>query len=284
MSVPQPSDRITARSVDEVVAAVQSHPHLRVVGNGTKARWRLPSISETTTLDLASLSGVVSFDPADQVITVRAGTSLSELQSALAEASQCLPLGSWPPNGTVGGSIAMNLPHTLEFEAGGWRDWVLGLTAVTSEGEVVKAGSRVVKSVAGYDLHKFLVGSRGTLAVIVEVTLRTTPLSARPKEILEGYGALATVNLIHRVRPSDIKSATRGYPDSRWDPRSGTIWATVPEDWTFQRFPGDWMIRADVGTRNFVIEDATQARLMARTKAIFDPTHRLEPDALPTLL
>lgn len=278
-----PSDRIFARSIEEVVAAVSATPQFRIEGSGTKARWRLPSTLDLPTLDLSGLTGVVSFDPADQVVTVRAGTSLADLPAVLAEHSQCLPLGSWPREGSVGGSIAMNLPHPLEQAAGGWRDWVLGLTAVTAQGEVVKAGSRVVKSVAGYDLHKFLVGSRGTLAVIVEVTLRTSPLSACPPEQLEGYGSLDTVNLIHRVRPTDIKSATRGYPDSRWDPLSGTIWATVPEDWTFQRFPGDWMLRADAGERNFVIEDAAQARLMRRTKDLFDPTGRLEPDALPHL-
>lgn len=264
--------RFLPETFEEVAETVRGSSRLRVVGSDTQSSWRVGEPPDASVLDLSRLAGLVSIETADQVMTVRAGTRLEDLQSELARHDQCLPLGSWPRSGTVGGALAMNLPHTLEGPAGGWKEWLLGLTLVTAQGEIVKTGSRVVKNVAGYDVHKLMLGARGTLGVIVEVTLRTLPARAKPAEKLEGYGDLSTVNLVHRVRRTDVKHAIGHYPDSRWDPETGTIWATVPDDWTFQRFPGDWLLRR--GT--WGVENEVQRDLMRRTKTIFDPEGRLE--------
>jgi glycolate oxidase FAD binding subunit len=273
-SVPAPLT-LTPTSLEEAAEAVRSTERLRIVGEDSKRAWRVAGEEAPATLRTDRLTGIVAHDVADQVVVVRAGTRLQELDEELRRSGQCIPHGSWPRGGTVGGALAMNLPHPLESATGTWRDWLLGLTLVTAQGEIVKAGARVVKSVAGYDVHKLMIGARGTLGVIVEATLRTSPVGAVPAERLEGWGSMTDVNLIHRVLPRDWESAYAHYPESKGDPRNGTIWAVVDENYTFERYEHDWLLHA--GQLRF--SNAT-ASLMRRTKAIFDPEGRLEPGAM----
>jgi glycolate oxidase FAD binding subunit len=158
----------------------------RIVGLGTK-QWLLAPPEEGA-VEVRAPSGILDFWPADQVVSVQAGTPLDELQSALGERGQCLPLpdarthgaclAGWP--GTLGGLVAANLPHGLLRDCGGPRDWVLGSTVVRADGTRAKSGSRAVKSVAGFDVHRALVGSWGQLALVESVILRTWPLAAVP--------------------------------------------------------------------------------------------------------
>src|SRR5476651_1570951 len=76
--------------------------------------------------------------------------------------------------------IAFNLPHTLQAQYGSWRDWILGMRVVQADGTFAKCGSKAVKNVAGYDVQKLMIGARGTLGLIAEVTLRTFPVKALP--------------------------------------------------------------------------------------------------------
>ena len=158
----------------------------RIVGLGTK-KWLL-SHQEPGTKQVRAPSGILEFWPADQVVSVLAGPSLDDLQQGLREQGQCLPLpdpqiqgkclAGWP--GTVGGLVAANLPHGHWRDCGGPRDWVLGATLVQAGGTRAKSGSRAVKSVAGFDVHRAMVGSWGQLAVIESVILRTWPMTAVP--------------------------------------------------------------------------------------------------------
>ena len=109
-------------------------------------------------------------------MTVRSGTSLTDLNLALAEQSQMVPVGE--SDSTIGGLIAMNLPHANEERYGPVKDWVLGMTLLTSDGLLAKAGSRVAKNVAGYDIHRAMAGSRGELGLILDIHLRTFPLAS----------------------------------------------------------------------------------------------------------
>lgn len=128
--------------------------------------------------------GVVEYSPEDLVITVRAGTPLQAVQSVLKDHGQMLPFD--PPfagRATLGGITATNA-HGLWRPAFGLpRDRLLGLRFVTGEGKIVKAGGKVVKNVAGYDMGKLLAGSWGTLGIITEVTYKTHPLP-RSRRIL----------------------------------------------------------------------------------------------------
>jgi glycolate oxidase FAD binding subunit len=165
---------------------------LEVVGHGSKraigraAQWDL-------TLDLSGLSGVTLYEPAELVLSAKAGTPVAEIEGLLAANGQELAfepmdygpvLGSAAGAGTIGGVLAANLSGPRRIKAGAARDHFLGLTAVSGRGETFKSGGRVVKNVTGYDLCKLLAGSWGTLAAMTEVTVKTLPRAASEATML----------------------------------------------------------------------------------------------------
>jgi len=121
-------------------------------------------------VELSRFKGILDLRPADLTCAVRAGTELSELQTALSEDGLCLPTEQ--TGGTIGGAY---MAHT---GMGAWRDWTIGGTFMLADGTIAKAGSHAVKSVAGYDVHRFMAGTRGSLAICLELILRVYPLSA----------------------------------------------------------------------------------------------------------
>jgi glycolate oxidase FAD binding subunit len=148
-----------------------------VAGSGTHLTALAPPDPYVWTLSTRRLNRVVDYSPADLVITVEAGLRLSELQAILAAHGQYLP---WdvplPDEATVGGIVASGRSGGWRFRHGTPRDRLLALRAVRGDGVPFKSGAKVVKSVAGYDLHRLLCGSWGTLAVITEITLKVAPL------------------------------------------------------------------------------------------------------------
>ncbi len=109
----------------------------------------------------------------DLTCTVQAGCTWQSLQDALAQHGQFVALDPlWPERATVGGIIASNDSGSLRLRYGSLRDLVIGMTVVLADGTVAQVGGKVVKNVAGYDLHKLLIGAFGTLGVITEVTFR----------------------------------------------------------------------------------------------------------------
>ena len=115
----------------------------------------------------------------DLTCTVEAGCTWSSLQSGLAQHAQQVALDPlWPERATIGGAIATNDSGSLRLRYGSLRDLVIGMTIVLADGTIAKTGGKVVKNVAGYDLHKLMIGAFGTLGVVTEVTFR---LHAIPK-------------------------------------------------------------------------------------------------------
>ena len=165
-----------------VADAAAAGERLEIRGGGTKALVGAPR--EARLLDMRGLAGVIDYDPAELVITLRAGTPLREVTELLALNGQHLPFEPWDhaplfdkPVGeaTIGGVIAAGVAGPRRVTAGGARDHLLGLTAVTGRGEVVVAGARVVKNVTGYDLPKLFAGSWGRLGAMAELTLKVLP-------------------------------------------------------------------------------------------------------------
>jgi glycolate oxidase FAD binding subunit len=156
--------------------AAADHRTVRISGSGTKSY--LGDVGPTDIeLSTAHFAGVVDHVPADLTVTVGAGTRVAELAAALARAGQFLPLD--PPHGdeaTIGGVIAANSNGFWRARYGGVRDLLIGTQTALADGTVARAGGRVVKNVAGYDLDKLLVGSFGTLGVMVEATLKVLPI------------------------------------------------------------------------------------------------------------
>jgi FAD/FMN-containing dehydrogenase len=126
--------------------------------------------------DLRSMRSVLEYTPEDMTVTVEAGVTLAQLQARLAEHNQWLPID--PPGAdtlTIGALLAANRSGPRRFGYGTIREHLLGIKVVLADGRVIKAGGKVVKNVAGYDLCKLFVGSHGTLGVIVEATFKVLP-------------------------------------------------------------------------------------------------------------
>jgi glycolate oxidase FAD binding subunit len=137
-------------------------------------------------LDMTALNQIAYYDPADLTLSVDAGMKLAELAEALAQQKQFLPLAvPFFEECTVGGTIASNIGSSLRPGYGSARDFLLGAEFVNGAATFTKSGGRVVKNVTGYDLHKLLIGSLGTLGAITRLNFRTFPLP-------EGYGHLVS--------------------------------------------------------------------------------------------
>src|SRR5471032_990951 len=135
-------------------------------------------------LDVSGLSGVVDYAPEELVVTLRAGTPLSEVEALLAQRNQMLAfeppdlgplLGLEAGQGTLVGAVMGNLAGSRRVSAGAARDHLLGFSGVNGRGEAFKSGGKVMKNVTGYDLSKVIAGSWGTLAVLDEVSVDTVP-------------------------------------------------------------------------------------------------------------
>ena len=180
-SVLKPRD---AREVEDAVkwSAAEEQP-LEVIGRGSKRNLGRP-IQTAHVLDLSDLAGVVSYEPAELVLTVKAGTPIAEVEKLVSDNGQELSfepldygqlLGQDVGQGTIGGVLAANLSGPRRIKAGAARDHVLGMEAVSGRGEIFNSGGKVVKNVTGYDLPRALCGSFGTLAVATTVTLKVNP-------------------------------------------------------------------------------------------------------------
>ncbi len=129
-------------------------------------------------IDVRRLAAVIEYPARDMTITVQAGITLAKLQDLLRAENQRLPIDvPRSADATLGGILATNTSGPRRYGYGTLRDYVIGISAINDEGHEFKAGGRVVKNVAGYDLCKLLVGSLGTLGIITQATLKLRPLA-----------------------------------------------------------------------------------------------------------
>jgi glycolate oxidase FAD binding subunit len=163
--------------VSELLKAAAAH-RLTVVprGRGTKLTWGLPPTSADVLVDLSGMDQVLDHAAGDLIVEAQAGTRLAGLQDVVGQAGQRLVVDETVPGASIGGSLATNASGPHRMLAGTARDLLIGITVVRADGVVAKAGGRVVKNVAGYDLGKLLIGSFGTLAVVTEALFRLHPL------------------------------------------------------------------------------------------------------------
>ncbi|MDX6646439.1 MAG: glycolate oxidase binding subunit [Miltoncostaeaceae bacterium] len=149
---------------------------LEPVGGGTRSRWGAPAPPAELRLSTAELCRVVDYEPADLTATVEAGMPAAALVDLLGAEGQCWPQADLRPGSTVGGVLASAASGRARLRFGPVRDSLLEVVLATGDGRLVKGGGRTTKGVAGYDLPRLMVGSRGTLGVIVQVTLKLWPV------------------------------------------------------------------------------------------------------------
>lgn len=206
----------TQEVCDLVAAALAGGTKLEIKGGGTRADIGSPH-RDADHLCLRALSGILDYDPAELVLTARAGTSLAELNEAVAARGQAFAFEPWGQAGsTVGGVIAAGVAGARRVSAGSVRDHLLGFEAVSGRAELFRAGAKVVKNVTGYDLPKLVCGSWGRLVALTEVTLKVLP---RPQDSLtllwrglEDEAAFALMRQAMRL-PADV-SAAGHYPSA----------------------------------------------------------------------
>jgi glycolate oxidase FAD binding subunit len=145
-------------------------------GGRTKLRWGY-AVAPEIELSLARFRGLREHAWQDMTCIVQAGCSWAMMQGELKLHGQMVALDPlWPERADVGGIVACNDSGALRLKYGGLRDLIIGMTVVLADGTVARSGGKVVKNVAGYDMHKLMTGSFGTLGVIVEVNFRLHPV------------------------------------------------------------------------------------------------------------
>jgi FAD/FMN-containing dehydrogenase len=302
---------VTTGAVDAFAAEVGPPDAGPVTVVGGRTQWAAGGRVAPTAREVRAPAGVVSVEAADMTVRVGAGTTVAELDAALAEVGQTVALPAWE-GATIGGVLAVGHSGLRRLGWGPVRDVLLEARVVSADGRVVKAGGPTVKNVSGYDLCRLLVGSLGTLAFAAEVVLRTRPLPPAERWLA---GDVDPFSLVERLyRPAAVL----------WDGR--TTWVLLdghPDDVAAQSalagladvdgrpaLPGPhrWSLRpselpalgagTDVGPGRFVAEvgvgvvhaerpppprpvDAHVVDLHRRIKAVFDPGGRLNPGRDP---
>ena len=184
--------------IEQVRAAAASRTPLRITGGDSKAFYGEPVAGAA--LSTTGWSGIVSHEPSELVVTVRAGTPLAELEAALAEQGQCLPFE--PPRfgaaSTIGGVVAAGLAGPARATAGGVRDYVLGLQFINGQGDWLTFGGQVMKNVAGYDVSRAMAGSLGTLGVITDISLKVLPVAPAEATLVFTLGQHDALEQLHR--------------------------------------------------------------------------------------
>ena len=168
----------SAADIGELVRqAAEQGQAVYPVGGQTQWDLGLPPTRPGLMVDTRGLDGVIDYPARDMTITVQAGMTVAALQQLLATEKQRLPVDiARADRATLGGSVAANVSGLRRFGCGTLRDYVIGISVVNDEGDEIKAGGRVVKNVAGYDLCKLFVGSLGTLGIITQLTFKLRPV------------------------------------------------------------------------------------------------------------
>ncbi len=194
-------DAALHHTVERVRAALAAQTPLRLRGGGSKDFHALQLHGEV--LDTRVLRGIVSYEPSELVVTVRAGTPLAELEAALAQQGQCLAFE--PPRfataegdvATVGGMVAAGWSGPARASVGAVRDFVLGIEIINGKAELLRFGGQVMKNVAGYDVSRLMAGSWGTLGVITEVSLKVLPVA--PGEATLRFDGIGQAEALQRL-------------------------------------------------------------------------------------
>jgi len=173
----------------------------------TKITMGMPPRRYGVAVDMTRLNRVLAYEPNDLTVSVQPGLPLRDLAMALTQHRQFLPLAvPFFDRATIGGTIASGVDSPLRQSYGTARDYTLGMEFVVGDGALMKSGGCVVKNVSGYDLHKLMIGSFGTLGIITKINFRTFPLPEMTKTYLATFDdAAAACEFRHSIARSSLR-------------------------------------------------------------------------------
>jgi glycolate oxidase FAD binding subunit len=196
----------TEAELAAVMACAHGH-RWRVIpsGSGSKLAWGGLGQGVDLIVSTARLNQMIDHAVGDMTLTAQAGAKLADLAPLLAQHNQFLAVDpAYPDRATLGGIVATADTGSLRQRYGGLRDMLIGLSFVRADGQVAKAGGRVVKNVAGYDLMKLLTGSYGTLGIISQLTFRLYPVQEASKTVVVTGTAAQVGALVGALRLSPL--------------------------------------------------------------------------------
>jgi glycolate oxidase FAD binding subunit len=266
----------------EAAALLAAGRLVRPVGGRTKLDWGGVGVPPEIELSTERMGALVEHNAGDLTAVLQAGLPLHEAQETFAREGQRLAID--PPDldrrTTIGGLVATGDSGPLRHRFGAIRDLILGVQVALADGTIARAGSRVIKNVAGYDLAKLMCGSLGTLGVICEVIVRLHPGSAQTISIVgrgQELGALARAAAVLRRRPLELEAL-----DLRWDGDAGAILAQAAGRAAATTAEAVSAVLREQGLETEVVED--DARLWAsqrqRQRAL-DPSRAVVRVAFP---
>ncbi|MFM6180882.1 MAG: FAD-binding oxidoreductase [Cuspidothrix sp.] len=189
------------------VIAIANKHQWRVLscGRGSKINWGGLAKNIDIVVSTEYINQLIEHAVGDLTVTVEAGMQFARLQEILAKSGQTLALDpTAPESATIGGIVATADTGSLRQRYGGVRDQILGITFIRADGEIAKAGGRVVKNVAGYDLMKLFTGAYGTLSIITQVTLRVYPIPETSGTVLLTGKAEAVSSAVRILQSSEL--------------------------------------------------------------------------------
>ncbi len=193
-------------------------------GGGTKMGLGNPPREVDLILSTARMDQIIEHVPGDQIVRAQAGVRLEDLQEKLAEADQMLGVDPPEEGATIGGIVAANSSGPRRLRYGTVRDLIIGIKVVLADGTVAKAGGKVVKNVAGYDLSKLFTGSLGTLGVIAEANFRLHPIRETARTVfLEVDDHNKIPDVAQELTHSSFSQFVLDALEMRWERDRGVI-------------------------------------------------------------
>jgi glycolate oxidase FAD binding subunit len=292
-------------AAEMMTASARAGQRLAFVGGGTELGLGAAPEGLDVVLRTGALDGVVEHAPLDQIVTVECGTRFAALQDLLRGHGQMLALDPpWADRATVGGIVATSAFGALRTRYGSVRDLIIGVSFVRADGTRARAGGKVVKNVAGFDLPKLLTGSLGTLAFIATATFRLHPRPESSATVLfPDIGAADIRRIVAAARQAQLEPDAVVALDDHGGRTDGEGSADRNDDRSRDGQPWQVAVRVSgfapaverqrdrlaaigqaLGLRAEVLEPAGESRLWARHQAAREApaTFRAKVALLPT--
>jgi FAD/FMN-containing dehydrogenase len=255
-----PNAIVRPASVEEAAEVVRFAiaEKLPVLPLGSRSKCDLGMVPERydIALDMTGLRGIAHYDAGDLTLSVEAGTPLRELEIHLKQQGQFLPLAvPCFESATAGGTIASGIDSALRMQYGSARDFLIGAEFIDGAGQLCKSGGRVVKNVTGYDLHKLLIGSLGTLGVITRVNFKTFPLPHTSGGHLASFSACgAALEYRRATETAGLPLANQEILDANVAEIIRALQRRAEEASALEREPAEWCVYSAFEGRTEVVE------------------------------